>query len=112
MESLQKIRPQINHNTNTAPMMIPESFNIETLFPLAAILPNRLADPFKLVLIDEKVFDYAQVSPYPATETASPNAGSQTGGPWRGNTYSVINNILTLRIIININRHTPQCRDL
>jgi hypothetical protein len=60
----QKISPQINHSTSTPPMIIPDSFSIATLFPLAAILPNRLADPFKLVLIEENVSDYFEpVSP-------------------------------------------------
>ena len=52
----------MNHRINTPPTIIPESFNIATLFPLAAILPNRLADPFKLVLIEENVSDYTHKS--------------------------------------------------
>ncbi len=38
-------------------MIIPESLNIATLFPLAAMRPNRPAEPFKDVDIVEKVFD-------------------------------------------------------
>jgi hypothetical protein len=45
-------------------MIIPESFNIATLFPDAAIRPNRLADPFKDVLIEEKVSDYTTLAFY------------------------------------------------
>lgn len=52
----------MNHRISTPPTIIPESFNIATLFPLAAILPNRLADPFKLVLIEENVSDYTHKS--------------------------------------------------
>jgi hypothetical protein len=57
----QKIKPQMNHKINTPPTIMPESFSIATLFPLAAILPNRPADPFKLVLIEENVSDYFQL---------------------------------------------------
>lgn len=37
---------------------MPLSLNIATLFPLAAILPNLPADPFRLVLMEENLLDY------------------------------------------------------
>jgi hypothetical protein len=51
----QKNSPHMNHSTKTVPIIMPASLNMATLFPDAAILPNRLADPFKEVLIEEKV---------------------------------------------------------
>jgi len=60
--SPQKNNPHINHNTNTPPTIIPESLNIATLFPLAAILPSLPAEPLRLVLIDEKVSFYSSIS--------------------------------------------------
>lgn len=51
----QNIQPEINHKAITAPMIIPLSLNIATLFPLAAMRPRRLADPFRDVLIEENV---------------------------------------------------------
>lgn len=50
--------PQMNHNPNTVPIIIPANLKIATLFPDAAILPNLLADPFNDVLIEENVSDY------------------------------------------------------
>jgi hypothetical protein len=38
-------------------MIMPASLKMATLFPDAAILPNRPADPFKEVLMEEKVSD-------------------------------------------------------
>lgn len=55
--SVQKKSPQMNHSARTTPIMIPASFNIATLLPDAAILPIRAAEPFKDVLIEEKVSD-------------------------------------------------------
>jgi hypothetical protein len=37
---------------------MPASLRMATLFPDAAILPSRPADPFKEVLMEEKVSDY------------------------------------------------------
>ena len=57
--------PQMIHNATTTAMMIPDSLNIATLFPAAAIRPNRPAEPLRVVLIEEKVSDYNPVSPAP-----------------------------------------------
>lgn len=54
--------PQMIHSAITTPIMIPASLKIATLFPAAAIRPNRPAEPFRDVLIDEKVSDYDPVS--------------------------------------------------
>lgn len=48
-------KPHMNHNTSTTPIIMPASLRMATLFPDAAILPNRLADPFKEPLMEEKV---------------------------------------------------------
>lgn len=53
----QTNNPQINHSTITDPIMIPLNFKTATLFPLAAILPNLVADPLRFVLMEEKVSD-------------------------------------------------------
>ena len=87
--------------------MIPANLNIATLFPAAAIRPNRPADPFRDVLIEEKVSDYNPVSPNP---TPCP---SQTFEP-AGNgvqTYRIVNNILRPRIIVDINCDAAQGSD-
>jgi hypothetical protein len=47
----------MNHSTSTTPMIMPASLRIATLFPDAAILPSRPAEPFKEVLMEEKVSD-------------------------------------------------------
>lgn len=45
----------MNHNKSTTPMIMPASLRMATLFPDAAILPSRPADPFKEPLMEEKV---------------------------------------------------------
>ena len=47
----------MNHNASTLPIIIPESLRIATLLPLVAIRPNLPAEPLRLVLMEEKVFD-------------------------------------------------------
>jgi len=54
--------PQINHNANTVPIIIPANLKIATLFPDAAILPNLLADPFNDVLIEENVSEVLSIT--------------------------------------------------
>jgi hypothetical protein len=49
--------PQINQSSIITPMIMPANLNIATLFPEAAIRPRRPADPFKDVLMEEKVSD-------------------------------------------------------
>lgn len=49
--------PQMNHNNTKTPMIIPASLSMATLFPDAAILPSRPADPFNEVLMEENVSD-------------------------------------------------------
>ena len=39
------------------PISIADNFNTATLFPEAAILPSRVAEPFRDVVIEEKVSD-------------------------------------------------------
>jgi hypothetical protein len=58
VEDPQTNSPHINHSTNTVPIIIPASLNMAILFPLAAIRPSLLAEPFKFVLIEENVPDY------------------------------------------------------
>lgn len=41
-----------------APTRMPESFRMATLFPDAAIRPNRPADPFSCDDMEENVSDY------------------------------------------------------
>jgi hypothetical protein len=48
----------MNHNNTTTPIIMPASLRMATLFPDAAILPSRPADPFKEVPMEEKVSDY------------------------------------------------------
>jgi hypothetical protein len=50
--------PHMNHNNTTTPIIMPASLRMATLFPDAAILPSRPADPFKEVPMEEKVSDY------------------------------------------------------
>jgi hypothetical protein len=57
--------PHMNHSTNTVPTIIPASLNMATLFPLAAIRPSLLAEPFKFVLIEENVPDYILLASTP-----------------------------------------------
>ena len=52
--------PHMNHSSTTVPTIIPASLNMATLFPLAAMQPRRPAEPFKEVLIEEKVSDCGQ----------------------------------------------------
>jgi hypothetical protein len=44
------------------PMRIPDNLSIATLFPDAAILPSRPAEPFRDVDMEEKVSDCVHVS--------------------------------------------------
>ncbi len=58
----QTNRPHMNQSSIMAPIIIPDNLNIATLFPLAAIRPSLPADPFRLVLIEENLFDYLSIS--------------------------------------------------
>lgn len=46
---------RMRYRTITTPMIIPESLKIATLLPEAAMRPRRLAEPFRFVLMEEKV---------------------------------------------------------
>ena len=46
-----------HQSTTTTAIIIPESFNIATLFPCCAILPSRPADPFMDDPMEEKTSD-------------------------------------------------------
>ena len=92
----------MNHSNKTVPTIIPASLNIATLFPDAAILPNRPADPFKEVLIEEKVSFYESVcQPHLSFAHFHISKDRNSKG-----TYRIINNILRPRIIINVNCNT------
>lgn len=39
------------------PMRMADSFRTATLFPEAAILPRRVAEPLRVVVMEEKVSD-------------------------------------------------------
>jgi hypothetical protein len=54
----------MNHNTKIVPIIMPASLRMATLFPDAAILPSRPADPFKEPLIEEKVSDWRRRRQY------------------------------------------------
>ena len=56
--SHQKISFNPYHSTTNSPMMIPASFRIATLFPDAAILVSRVAEPFICAVMEENVSDY------------------------------------------------------
>jgi hypothetical protein len=91
--------PQIIHNAITTAIMIPDSLNIATLFPAAAMRPSRPAEPLRDVLIDEKVSDYKPVSPAPYP-FALPKPLPQFGA--RAQTYRAVNNILRPRIVVDV----------
>ena len=52
----------MNHNASTTPMIMPANLRMATLFPDAAILPSLPADPFREVLMEEKVSFYTEGS--------------------------------------------------
>lgn len=52
----------MNHNTSTAPIIIPLNLKTATLFPLAAIRPNLPAEPFKDVDIEENVLEVSSIT--------------------------------------------------
>jgi len=58
----QKNSPQINQRTNTPPTIIPDSFRIATLFPLAAMRPSRPAEPFREVDMEENVSEVLSIT--------------------------------------------------
>jgi hypothetical protein len=95
------------HSAIATPIMIPASLSIATLFPAAAIRPNRPAEPLRDVLIEEKVSDYELVSP---NLTPCPSQTCTPAGD-SAQTYRIVNNILRPRIVVDINRDAAQCSD-
>ena len=87
-------------------MIMPASLKMATLFPDAAILPNRPADPFKEVLMEEKVSDCRKRRQHKTLDT------DMRWERQRGETYGIIYDILGSRIVVNIHGDPPQGRDL
>jgi hypothetical protein len=102
--------PHIIHSAITTAIMIPASLNIATLFPAAAIRPNRPAEPLSDVPIDEKVSDYNPVS----SSLPLPNPFYTGGGSIQ--TYRIVNNFLRSRIVVDVHCDAAQgsdfCREL
>lgn len=91
----------MNQMASTAPIIIPESFNIATLLPDAAILPSRPADPFKDVLIEENVSDWFKYQHRSLLRIW-----------YQERTNSIIDHILRSCVVIYINCDASQCSDL
>ncbi len=99
--------PHIIHNAITTAMMIPDSLNMATLFPAAAIRPNRPAEPLRDVLIEEKVSDYKSVRPNPA----SPPFRHISPASHNAQTYRVVNDILRPCIVVDVHCNAAQGSD-
>ncbi|CAG8972558.1 hypothetical protein HYALB_00011408 [Hymenoscyphus albidus] len=100
---------------------MPDSLNIATLFPLAAIRPSRPAEPFRLVLMEENVSDYQSTCQYlnPENQIAISvpylhrpalllqsftNRGSFQ---IQGRTYGIVDKILVAGIVVDVYRDAP-----
>jgi hypothetical protein len=99
---------QMIHIAITTPVMMPANLNIATLFPAAAIRPNRPADPLRDVPIEEKVSDYKSISPNP---TLLPFQTFTSAGDGV-HTYRIVNNILRPRVVVDVNCDVAQGSDL
>jgi hypothetical protein len=78
------MRCHTQYTSTHATTIIPASFNIATLFPLAAIRVSRVALPLSVLLKVEKVSLYDRISE--ANEVSRGGAGERLGGRcgWNG----------------------------